>query len=140
MGLEIVNNVEAIPDGSLDVVYSTMALEHVVNPYGILRSLHAKLRQGGKIIIHVPAEDSNSEYVVNDENNHLYSWNQLTLGNLVKNAGFFIDETRLIESEWPTHYSELYDQLGEKTFSVLEYIYGRIRNHKSVIVVGIKTR
>lgn len=43
-----------IPDGSIDCVVCNDVLEHLVDPWTVLKSLRAKLRPGGKVVSSIP--------------------------------------------------------------------------------------
>ena len=55
-GVKTVENFEKIEDGSLDVIISFHALEHCINPYGIVSEIHKKLKPDGKCVCVVPYE------------------------------------------------------------------------------------
>ena len=58
LGINSVKNIRDIPDDYADVIISTSVLEHVENPFEILRELKDKLKDGGK------AFDKNSCIIV----------------------------------------------------------------------------
>lgn len=53
--LPVVESLESLDDESIDYVYSLNVLEHIEDDVGILKTLHRKLRPGGRILIYVPA-------------------------------------------------------------------------------------
>ena len=44
-----------MPDASFNYIYTLNVLEHIEDDAAALRSLHAKLTDGGKLLIYVPA-------------------------------------------------------------------------------------
>lgn len=44
-----------LPDGQVDLIYSYNVLEHIEDDISIIKSFHAKLKQGGMILLYLPA-------------------------------------------------------------------------------------
>ena len=107
IGIKSVKRICDVPDGYADIIISTHTLEHVENPLGALRELRNKLKENGKAVFHVPNESCSTEYVRSEPNNHLYTWNCLTLGNLFKAAGYFVHSVQNVQEVWPKHYPEI---------------------------------
>lgn len=100
-GIEVFHSVEEIPDEYVDVIISNNALEHCLQPLEELKSLHKKLKAGGKIIFVVPCESISYSYNPNDINHHLYSWSPMCIGNLFTEAGFSVIESKPYIHKWP---------------------------------------
>lgn len=138
LGIASVKTLEELPDNSADVIISIHALEHVLNPYGILQGLRSKLKESGKIIFWVPNESCDIEYTKSESNNHLYTWNCLTLGNLFKAAGYFICSVTNTQQQWPPHFFELREQLGQEVFDELCHIRGKAFGVNVICIVATK--
>ena len=54
-GFECHSGFEEIGDESLDYIYSLNVLEHIEDDRAALRTLHSKLRPGGRLFLYVPA-------------------------------------------------------------------------------------
>ncbi|MDA8394948.1 MAG: methyltransferase domain-containing protein [Candidatus Dormibacteraeota bacterium] len=54
-GLPCAADLSAIPNGSLDLIYSLNVLEHIDTDDAVLLELHAKLRDSGRVLLYVPA-------------------------------------------------------------------------------------
>ncbi len=52
---EVLSDVSACADGSVDVIYSSNVLEHIEDDIAILKLLHVKLKPGGRAVFWVPA-------------------------------------------------------------------------------------
>jgi SAM-dependent methyltransferase len=89
-GIEFVPNTRLLPDGSVDAVICHHALEHVYQPAAVLQETRRVLRPGGVLLLFVPFEKEGRyrRYDPAEPNQHLYSWNVQTLGNLAAAAGF----------------------------------------------------
>ncbi len=94
-GIEFYAELSEIPSEIADVAITHHALEHVEEPLVVLRGLNRILKDGGRIILVVPAETprriSNRSWRKEPNNNHLYSWTPLTLGNLLVAAGYTVE-------------------------------------------------
>lgn len=137
-GIRAVKYSKELPDGFADVIISTHALEHTENPLEELRILHSKLKEEGKIVFHVPNEPSSKEYKKNDFNNHLYSWNPLTLGNLFKSAGFFVYKIERIVGAWPMGYESISQSVSQEEFDFLVKMEGHFSDENSILIVAYK--
>lgn len=116
-GVEIHQSIDEVQDDSADVIISNHALEHVFNPLDILIVLKNKLKSGGKIIFVVPHDCSGDVWNENDINMHLYTWNEMTLGNLFKQAGFCDIKVESIRHQWPPKYLEIVHKKGWDKFN-----------------------
>jgi predicted O-linked N-acetylglucosamine transferase (SPINDLY family)/SAM-dependent methyltransferase len=115
-GIRTVETVNEIPDNFADLVISHHVLEHVDNPVETLRELRKKLKPAGKIVFVVPHQDIRESFNPKDPNHHLYTWNQQTLGNLFRHAGFRIVAIDSIQHQWPPDYEDLYRRVGADEF------------------------
>lgn len=138
MGIDSVKNISEIPDDYADIIISTHVLEHVMNPFGALCELRDKLKDGGMVVFHVPNEPCDTEYVRSEVNNHLYTWNCLTLGNLFKAAGYFVYSVQNVQEVWPRHFLEVEREVSPQLFEDICEIGGRAFNENRCIIVAYK--
>lgn len=138
IGINCVKNIGDVKDDYADVIISTSVLEHVENPLTVLRVLRSKLKENGKIIFHVPNESCDVEYKKSDINNHLYTWNCMTLGNLFKAAGYFVQSVQTIQEVWPKHYFEIEQEVSPQLFETICEIGGRAYEENRCIIVASK--
>ena len=68
------------------------------------------------MVIVVPHEGPAQEWDPADINKHLFTWNPMTLGNLVSLAGFRVHKVEAIQHQWPPNFTDVYLQLGEEGF------------------------
>jgi 2-polyprenyl-3-methyl-5-hydroxy-6-metoxy-1,4-benzoquinol methylase len=94
-GIKFTNDLGTLSGKRFSVVLCHHVLEHVPGPLESLREIRELLEPGGRLILCVPFERGRHflHHDPNDINRHLYSWNPLSLGNLLAEAGF---ETRTI--------------------------------------------
>jgi 2-polyprenyl-3-methyl-5-hydroxy-6-metoxy-1,4-benzoquinol methylase len=138
LGVKSVKHISDIEDDYADIIISTSVLEHVENPLGVLRELRGKLKENGKIVFHVPNESCNTEYTRSEINNHLYTWNCLTIGNLFKAAGFFVYKVEKIQEVWPNHYFEIEKEVSRELFETICQIGGKAYDENRCIIVAYK--
>lgn len=138
IGIKSVKYVDDISDEYADVIISTHVLEHVENPLGILRQLRSKLKEGGKIIFYVPNESCDTEYTRSDINNHLYTWNCLTLGNLFKAAGYFVHSVWKVQEKWPDNYLVVEREVSPELFDAMCNINGEAAEQNNCMIVACK--
>jgi len=87
---EIYNEIQEIPDDSLDVITLFHVLEHIKDPAEVLNLLYSKLKISGKMIIEVPSSDDALLNLYNCSafsdfsywSCHLYLFNAKTLNDL----------------------------------------------------------
>lgn len=138
IGIKNVKRISDIPDDFADIIISTSVLEHVENPLGTLRELRAKLKDNGKIVFHVPNESCDTEYTRSEINNHLYTWNCLTLGNLFKAAGFFVHSVQKVQEVWPAHFLDIEKEVSPQLFDEICRIGGKAFEENRCIIVACK--
>lgn len=137
--LNIVEKLNKIKDKWADVIISNHVLEHCKNPHDELVALRSKLKPNGIICFVVPSE-KHKKFQINDINNHLYTWNELNLGNLFISAGYNITEIKTFKHAWPPYYPQIYNLLGEKLFWIIASIYGRLFSKNwEIRIVAIKS-
>lgn len=93
-GIQYVNSLEEVAGNKFDVVLCHHVLEHVPDPYEVLKSLRMLLHSNGTLMVFVPYEHSRGfrSYHRDNRDHHLYSWNPQTLGNLVEESGYRVKD------------------------------------------------
>jgi SAM-dependent methyltransferase len=115
-GIESVESPQAVPDEYADVIISNHALEHMHSPLDVLKAILPKLKIGGKLVMVVPSEPHEQAWDPNDINKHIFTWNPMTLGNLVSLAGFRVIKVEPIQHQWPPDFIQVWERLGEAAF------------------------
>lgn len=113
-------------------------MEHVEYPLKALRELRDKLKDKGTIVFYVPNESCDTEYKRSDINNHLYTWNCLTLGNLFKAAGYFVHSVEKVQEVWPQHYLEIAKEVSPEMFDAICRLGGRAFDENRCLIVAYK--
>jgi SAM-dependent methyltransferase len=96
-GIEFVTNLSELAGREFSVVVCHHTLEHVPDPLATLDEIKSLLRPGGLLVLCVPFETARTyrRYFPGEPNHHLFSWNPLTLGNLVSEAGLDVRESHV---------------------------------------------
>lgn len=140
-GLKMVEFADEVPTDWADFAYTSSVLEHVECPVCELRSLNRILRPGGMIYVSIRNEGVNKEQVwkPDDINKHLYTWNELILGNCIEAAGFEVMNITSAFTAWPKNIQNLVDQ-GLERHRLRQIIEdeGRRRNFLYIYGVGRK--
>jgi SAM-dependent methyltransferase len=99
LGIEFFPDTVALSDRSFDVVLCHHMLEHAISPPAILREIRRLLRPGGKLLLYVPweREAKYRTFDPSEPNHHLYSWNVQTMGNLLSETGFKVQEGKVVK-------------------------------------------
>lgn len=107
-GLLVVASLEEIPDGWADTIVSDHALEHALDPHGALLALRGKLHEGGTLVLVTPCEHFRRAYQQDDINHHLFTWSPMNLGHLLLEAGYEVDEVKLVWHRFPPYSVKLW--------------------------------
>jgi len=102
--LEVFNDISQLPEKS-DVITMFHVLEHIKNPVTLLKNLQPYLNDNGKIIIEVPNSNDALIRLYNSKrfqdfvywSCHLFIFNEQTLKQIAKNAGYKITKFRHIQ-------------------------------------------
>lgn len=137
-GLTVFGNIADVPDDFADVVISNHVLEHVDNPINTLQNLYNKIKHNGRLVFVVPHEKSCHNWSPSDINQHLYTWNPMTLGNLFQRAGYKIVSVERIWHKWPSRFDTMYRILGKKLFHFLCIIEAIRTNTVQIKVIARK--
>lgn len=138
LGIKSVASLDELENGSQDVIISTHALEHCLEPYKIICGLREKLTDGGKAVFVVPYDSIRDEYLKGENFYHLYTWNQRNLGNLFKVAGYFIKQVGLREVAWPRGWKNMFSEEMKDWFEAVSVLESERIGYYSVFVVAEK--
>jgi len=135
LGFQVFEDFSAVADGSVDVIVTNHALEHVERPFETLRQMKRVLRQGGLLILVVPCDRANFPYSVNDRDYHLFSWSAGTLGNLANATGFKVVNAAELVHRWPPRWAMIYHRFGPALCHFACRVYGRLRRDRRQVRV-----
>ena len=131
-GITVYRKLNDVPDRFATLAISNHVLEHVSCPLQELTTLLSKLRFGGRAVFVVPHQNPGEPYVENDVNQHLYTWNPQTFGNLFKVAGFINIRVDVLQHKWPPNFTSWYKLLGQRRFDILCHWYAKLKKNYQI--------
>ena len=140
-GILCLPSLDEVEAGSIDVLISNHALEHVSCPLDILGKMATSLKPTGKLVLCVPIDDWRSRYDPHDVNHHLYTWTPQLLGNCLVAAGFHVTPTsiRVLTEALPGRFTPvLWRWLPSWMFRLVVWGFAVVRRRRQLIaVVGL---
>lgn len=140
--LEVRGGIEEWHDESADVVISNHALEHVLEPYHVLKGMYRVLRPGGRCVLVTPYDDwrasGQSAWKAADGQNHLYTWNPMNIGNLLTEVGFAVESSRVVTSAWSPKIFWIRRVFGNSAFSAACRALAMVKRRREVLTVAVK--
>lgn len=97
LGLETCADLEQIPAGSMDYIYSLNVLEHIEDDVLAIERLYERLRPAGHLLLYVPAFGVLFS-AMDRQVGHFRRYRRPELIALLRQAGFVIDEARYVDS------------------------------------------
>lgn len=136
-GIEFLTSLAHVP-GDIDLVICHHVLEHVPDPLACLKTLFDLLPPGGGLVLCVPFETHRSyrRYVPGDQNQHLFSWNALTLGNLVAAAGFSDIDVRVAPFGYEQRLAFLAPRAGTAAYRAALWMARHLRPANELFLVA----
>jgi SAM-dependent methyltransferase len=96
-GIEVYGSMDDIKNDSVDLMYTLNVLEHIQNDGTALGDMYAKLKNGGRLLIYVPA----FEILYSSMDRKVGHYRRYTRADLylkVKQAGFEVIENKYVDS------------------------------------------
>jgi SAM-dependent methyltransferase len=138
-GLEVVRNLGELGDASIDVLVSSHALEHCLNPLAEVTEMRRVLRPTGTVVLLLPVDDWRNELRPNpdDPDHHLYTWTPLLIGNLLIEAGFTVDSANILRYwEPPRGASWLWTHVPERVFDLVCILWSMARRRRQLLAIA----
>jgi SAM-dependent methyltransferase len=139
-GIAVHASLHEIGDSSTDVVITHHALEHVLEPQRVIAEFFRILIPNGKLIVVVPCEPGRKRPFRSWQKRldfHLYSWNPLTLGNLLTVCGFSVTEAFVLSGGYSRYNAWL--RRVPPLFLIAERCTAWLLNRFSTVCVATKS-
>lgn len=96
-GVPCASDLSGIPQCSVDVIYALNVLEHIADDRGVLRDFHGALREGGHLVVYVPAFWClyNS---MDKASGHVRRYRRRQMRQLLGDAGFTVERIEYVDS------------------------------------------
>jgi SAM-dependent methyltransferase len=136
-GIEACRSLAEVDDGTVDVVVTNHTLEHLASPYEALLQIRPKLKPDGRLVIVVPIDDWRAQrrWYPGDINRHLFTWTPLNLGNLLDEAGYAVQEQRIIRKTVMRGF-EYFAKLPAPLFGAVQRFYSVVRHRQNLLMVA----
>jgi SAM-dependent methyltransferase len=104
-GLSVYSSLNDLPVGRLyDVVISNHVLEHIRDVPSTLEGIKARMKEESLLLLKLPMEDwrasDSKKWSKDDIDHHLQTWTPKLIGNVMYEAGFDVQDIRIITSAW----------------------------------------
>ncbi|HYG37025.1 MAG TPA: class I SAM-dependent methyltransferase [Cytophagales bacterium] len=136
-GINVTNDLDALPNEGYDVVFSSHVLEHHPNPKEMVENMRSKLKTGKRLFLVIPYERHGKSDFKLDLNQHLYMWNFRNINNLLLTSGFEINENKYLRG---AGYEKLLF-LAKINFGLYRFctnLVSRIFGIKEIMVIATK--
>jgi SAM-dependent methyltransferase len=134
-GLKVSESLDYFEFNTFDLIYSNHVFEHLDSPLETAIKLGSYLKDQGVLIITVPNECS-VKYVPNNIDQHIYTWSEINLGNLLYRAGFEILEVKSVKFRWTPRFTWIHKLFGISVFKIFCFINSIIHlDRKEVMAV-----
>ena len=129
---------EQVPSGTIDVVYTQSVLEHCEAPIRELRYLWHALKPGGLIVVGLVNDGrmKNQKWGDPDINNHLYTWNSMLLGNMLRASCFEQINVTTDRNAYPPNYTKIRKNYNNEEWAKLIAAEGEKRGHENLHAVA----
>ena len=138
-GIKVIETLDEVLDSSLDIVLCSHVLEHVEEPFSTLHIIKDKLTKQGKLILVLPVE---SQYTISnyemDIDQHLYSWNQNTIKNLLIKAGYDIESIKEKNVAYGSLKLKRLLYINSGLHNVLTRLIGWVYDRNELIIKAVK--
>jgi SAM-dependent methyltransferase len=101
-GIKVHKSLDDVPAGAFDIIVSHHCLEHVPYPIQALRDMHAKLKDGGRLVLVLPVDDwrVQRDFTASDIDHHLQTWTPRLIANTLAEAGFRVERVDILTHAW----------------------------------------
>ncbi|MCL5432850.1 MAG: class I SAM-dependent methyltransferase [Patescibacteria group bacterium] len=139
--IEIFTKIDDIPFAlRFDSIISHHALEHIEDPFIVLKTLKKYLKNKGKMIWVVPIDDwrIQKKYTEDDINQHYFTWTPLILGNLFARAGYKVKDIEIFTHVWIPFSNIFLKIIPKPIYFFLCKIWSAITLNRQMRIIALK--
>lgn len=139
-GIAVVRTLDEVGEREFDVAISNHCLEHVPCPVEAMRGIYAHLRPGGSVILALPLDDwrVQQDHTGTDIDHHLHTWTPRLLANTLAEAGFKVDQIKIITHAWFPGWRRALNILPSFTFHALCWATAVIKKRRQLLALAHK--
>jgi SAM-dependent methyltransferase len=138
-GVRTVERTDDLAPHTADVVICHHSLEHTLSPLDELVGLREVLRPTGLLALVVPVDDWREQRRPDprDVNHHLFTWTPQLLANLLGEAGYRVDECRVVRRALPGRLTgPLGRRLPARAFSAVMALTAIVRRRPELLALA----
>lgn len=136
-GLKVFPSIEEFQHSTFDVIFSNHVFEHLQSPLDVAIDLKQYLKIGGLLLVTVPNE-CNVKYIPNNVDQHLFTWSEINLGNMLFKAGYEIIEVKQIRFRWTPRFTWIHRFFGFKIFRLFCYMNSFLHNDRKEVMAIVR--
>jgi SAM-dependent methyltransferase len=136
-GLKVFPSIEEFQHSTFDVIFSNHVFEHLQSPLDVAIDLKQYLKIGGLLLVTVPNE-CNVKYIPNNFDQHLFTWSEINLGNMLFKAGYEIIEVKQIRFRWTPRFTWIHRFFGFKIFRLFCYMNSFLHNDRKEVMAIVR--
>lgn len=140
-GVTVFASLGEIKVGEFDVAISNHCLEHVPRPLDELRGICRLVRSGGRLVLVLPIDDwrVQRDFTGRDIDHHLYTWTPRLLANILREAGFEVENIEVLTYAWFPGWEKLIGKLPQLAFDFLCLIAAIFKRRRQLRAVCRKS-
>jgi SAM-dependent methyltransferase len=138
-GLNVFPSIEIFQHSTFDIIFSNHVFEHLDSPLEVAVDLKQYLKIGGLLLVTVPNE-CNVKYIPNNVDQHLYTWSEINLGNMLLKAGYEIIEVKTIRFRWTPRFTWIHHLFGFKLFRLFCYMNSFLHNDRKEVMAIVRNK
>lgn len=137
-GIKVYKDASLVEERDFDRIITHHCLEHVPHPVQALKSLCKLLGKDGRVIIVLPLDDWRVQrnYQGRDINHHLHTWTPRLLANTLIEAGFEVEQIKVLTHAWFPGWHKLFGKLPDFAFDALCTFWGAVMKRRQLLAVA----
>lgn len=138
-GVPVVESLDAVQAGSIDVAISNHCVEHVPHPIAALSGIRRTMKSNGRFVLVVPLDDwrVQKDFSALDIDHHLHTWTPRLLANTLSESGFKVVRIAVWTHAWPPGYTRLSKLLPYWLFDILCFVTAFTQRRRQLVAVSV---
>lgn len=138
LGLTVYEQLSELPDGApYTAVVSNHVLEHVRDVPSTLEIVRKHMAPGGRLLLKLPLDDwrapMQQRWSKSDVDHHLQTWTPRLIANVLYEAGFEVEDVKVVTSAW---HPKLFPAAKLKLEKLAFWAFAALYKRRQLFVVG----